>query len=486
VRLTASLVCALVLLPGYASAQDAVPAATTGTAVIRGHVITAGSGRPLARAEVTMLSSRGNPRRIVADGQGMYEFRDLPAAEYELTAAMSGYLSLAHGQKNHGEPPERIRIGNGQLRAGVDILLPASGVIAVRVTDAHGAPAEGAFVQVLSPDVSDQDLLGPRTLIYRQSNHTTDDRGQIRLHNLEPGEYQLSVIPVTPGVPPHERVPIYFPGVGERQAAGRVRVPAGEEVAVDFVIAPPFVAVPPSRDGVPDGQPGGVVAVHVVDDAGNPRAGVPVWAVAVSGADDNQTNTQAATAAADPDPSRDKKGAFTDDRGDARIWGLAAGHYVVVADSMLAALADSEPGDGRAMMYPPMYFPNARTRAGAHVLTLQAWDEVNLELALEPARAAHVSGHVMRWNGEPGQLPIQLRRSPSWLPHWRDIGDVVREAVVVDGAFRFENVAPGTYVIYTSYQFFSNLPDGDVEIEVTVEGEDISDLLLTTYRDREP
>src|SRR5262245_66368379 len=97
VRAALCLVTLLMFSPGApapriatqpAVAQPQTPArdtpnTATGTAVIRGRVLDAATGRPLSHAEVVLngQASLGGQRRAYTEGDGRYEFAGIPAGE---------------------------------------------------------------------------------------------------------------------------------------------------------------------------------------------------------------------------------------------------------------------------------------------------------------------------------------------------------------------------------------------------------------------
>ena len=494
VRAAGSVLACVTLLATTAFAQESgwvVPDA--GTGIIRGHVVSAVDRRPLARALVTLSSPTDSWRHMVADEHGWFEFTGLPARRYELRAKLAGYLTLAYGQTQPTDPPKSISVKNGQVRSGLDIALPAGGVIAVRVMDETGVPVEGAFVQAQRPQVrADGALTLALTMGDKQRNFGTDDRGVIRIYDLEPGDYYVSATPpVVLGQPngPDDRertgrLQTFHPGVVRLAEAEPVTLGLGEEIGIDLVIAKPFTAGPAQIDDGFTGSRGGAITVHVVDDFGNPTAGAEVRALAVAGEGADRTLTRARPAATHATRLLEKREFYTDDRGDARIYGLPAGDYVVVADPLFGSVVDQERGE-HTLTYAPIYFPNSLSRAGAHALSIQPWDEVNLEIALAPNRAAHIAGRVVRWDGEPGRTFVVLSLDPSGPLYPQGlITDSMSRAELVEGEFRFDNLLPGDYIIRTSYDPESDVRDGVAELRVTVEGQDITDLVLTTVRDR--
>ena len=326
--------------------------------------------------------------------------------------------------------------------------MPPGGVIAVRVTDEAGSPVEGAFVQARRPLRSaDGELSLPRWSIQSDHNHGTDDRGEIRIYDLEPGHYYVSVSPgFFPGQSSDQesrertiQAETFFPGVTRLADAEPVALELGQEIVVDVMIA----------NDVSTASRGGAITVHVTDDAGNPRGGVGVRALTIARDGDSRRLTRATLTVSHPLRFGEPREFFTDDRGDARLYGLAAGDYVVVADPPLGRVIDPE-GRDHALTYVPTYFPGSPSRADAHVLSIQPWDDVQLDIRLVPSQAARISGRVVRWDGEPGRAYVVLSRNsgvginPPGLIH-----DSLIRATLVDGQFQFDDVLPGDYVIRT-------------------------------------
>src|SRR5262245_18731469 len=92
---TGLLACTTIFASAFGSAQTAVPAGApprdttaprTGDAIIRGRVVSAETGAPLARAEILLVlvgARRSESDPVVAtDEQGRYEFRGLTAGRY--------------------------------------------------------------------------------------------------------------------------------------------------------------------------------------------------------------------------------------------------------------------------------------------------------------------------------------------------------------------------------------------------------------------
>jgi len=70
-----------------------------GTATLRGHVLAADTGRPLRKAQVRILAGEIRENRLATtDDDGRYEFKEVKAGRYTITATKGSYISLSYGQ----------------------------------------------------------------------------------------------------------------------------------------------------------------------------------------------------------------------------------------------------------------------------------------------------------------------------------------------------------------------------------------------------
>ena len=221
-----------------------------GTAVIRGRILLANE-RPARRASI-QLTSNGSPRATAADDDGHYEFTDLPADSYRLSAGKPGYLILEYGQQRAFEHGNLIVLGDGETLEKVDITLPASGSISGRIVDENGDPIEAVAVRLMQLQYS----ANRRQLadVVAAGGRATDDTGHYRIYGVPPGEYVV-VASVTDRLPARsdpngaslERAPAglpgyaptYYPGTFVVSEAQPVRVGLSQDVSsIDFALAP--------------------------------------------------------------------------------------------------------------------------------------------------------------------------------------------------------------------------------------------------------
>jgi protocatechuate 3,4-dioxygenase beta subunit len=247
-----ALLTTLILLTSTAAfGQTAMPrdpaAAQKGTAVIRGHVTAADTGRPLRRARVTVagigLGSSGQ-KSTSTGADGSYVIKDLPAARYRITVTRGGYLRLEYGQRRPNEQGRPVDVADGQTLEKVDIALPRMSGISGRITDEMGDPIEGVSVYAMRSLYFE----GRRRLVpVSGTSVRTDDDGEYRIPRLAPGTYQVMATTkeTWPVVDTAGRetvfgyMPTYFPGVSASTEARRVAVGVGEFVrAIDFQMVP--------------------------------------------------------------------------------------------------------------------------------------------------------------------------------------------------------------------------------------------------------
>ena len=159
----------------------ALAAGSLHAATIRGLVLENSSGRPLARARVSLApvaGSNGAGRSARADLSGVFEFTSLPAGVYLVSAARTGFLPAEYGQKNFRS-------------AGQPIVLEQSATAAVEIRLKRFAAIAGTVFDENDVGIPDIDVVAYRDKRPPQlaGRATTDDRGMYRITGLEPGRY---------------------------------------------------------------------------------------------------------------------------------------------------------------------------------------------------------------------------------------------------------------------------------------------------------
>jgi protocatechuate 3,4-dioxygenase beta subunit len=226
--------------------RDAAKTETKGTAVIRGRVVAADTGRPLRRTRVTVsapaLGDEGR-RTTSTDLDGRYEIKELRAARYRVSVTRGGFLPLEYGQRRPGELGRPIQIADGQTVEKIDFALPRMSVITGRVTDETGEPIEGVSIYAMRMLFFE----GSRRFVpASSSSDRTDDSGEYRISRLPPGSYAvMASTRETWRVMENGKetvlgyMPTYFPGVAAPGEARRVNLAVGQETrGIDFSLVP--------------------------------------------------------------------------------------------------------------------------------------------------------------------------------------------------------------------------------------------------------
>lgn len=223
--------------------------AVKGTASVKGKVVTADAGRPMRRVQIS-LSSPDLPesRSMSTTAQGIYEFKELPAGRYTITATREGFIRLQYGQRRPGEPGRPLQLADGQRVENADFSLPRTGSISGRITDELGDPLPGVSIYPAQWKY----FRGKRRMVPvpgGTSFNRTDDTGQFRITGLEPGDYFVLATTRTTWTvddKPDERIgflPTYAGGTANPAEAMRIKVNMGQETpAGDFAMVPGRVA----------------------------------------------------------------------------------------------------------------------------------------------------------------------------------------------------------------------------------------------------
>jgi hypothetical protein len=158
----------------------ALAASTLHAAAIRGTVVENQTGYPLARATVTVeqVGSGAAAQSVRTNSSGIFEFPELPAGTYRISAARLEFVPVQYGQKRWYSPGMPISLEAGDA-ASLTIRMPRYGAITGTVRDENdvGLPEHEIAVYTNTR---------PPKLLARAS---TDDRGMYRLFGLRPGSY---------------------------------------------------------------------------------------------------------------------------------------------------------------------------------------------------------------------------------------------------------------------------------------------------------
>ena len=231
----------------------------TGTGRLRGRVLASDGSGPIRRAQVRISGSDVAPKAALTDAEGRFEFRELPAGRFTLSASKSGFVSVQYGQTRPFEQGKPIELADKQALDNADISMPRGGVIAGRIVDEFGDALPDVSVTALRLSwTNGRRRLTPASARIGQTN----DLGQYRIYGLPPGDYYVSASmrsgglelvemelmvatgnATTPGptasTPKSGYASTYYPGTPNAAEAQKITLAAGQETAsADFSLVP--------------------------------------------------------------------------------------------------------------------------------------------------------------------------------------------------------------------------------------------------------
>lgn len=213
--------------------QAPTPAASPGTAVLRGHVFAGDTGQPLRKAQVRIFAPEIRENRMTTtDEHGAYEFKEVRPGRYTISASKGSYVGISYGQQRPADAPKPIEILDRQTVERVDLALPRGAIITGRIVDEFGEPAPE--IQIMMQRY--QFMQGQRRLVPVGRTASTNDIGEFRLFAIPPGQYYLSATWRNPN--PNSSAssnrtayaPLYFPGTVAVNEARRISVGAGQQI----------------------------------------------------------------------------------------------------------------------------------------------------------------------------------------------------------------------------------------------------------------
>jgi len=211
-------------------------------AAVSGKVVDAITGVPLAKVQLR-LEPLGNAERrqhnsaTVSDGKGEFSFAGVEPGLYRLTGTRTGYLRTAYGARRGDAPGTTIRLESGGKVEALAMRMHPFAVIAGTVRDREGERQSGARVRLYKRQFDPHyNTRNPDNV----AEAYTDDLGQYRFADLQPGKYYLEAEPPAPvrGIVDRTAgdkrleldVRTLYPGVYDSSAAAPIEVAAGARI----------------------------------------------------------------------------------------------------------------------------------------------------------------------------------------------------------------------------------------------------------------
>jgi beta-lactamase regulating signal transducer with metallopeptidase domain len=222
-----------------ATAQSQAPARDrtipAGHGVVRGQIVDAQSGRPVADAGFE-ISGTEDSAAGRTDESGRFETRPIKAGTYTMVARAKGYVWGTYG-RNESPFGAPIDVRAGRVSSGIEIRLSASGAINGRILDDRGNGLRGVEI-VLDP------VSGPLTDGRRPEAAfaQTTENGVYRI-TAAPGDYYVRAyvgepLPAAKGAKPPTYVSTFYPGVRVKEEGQPLRIEGGLDLHdIDFTLA---------------------------------------------------------------------------------------------------------------------------------------------------------------------------------------------------------------------------------------------------------
>jgi len=374
-----------------------------GTGAISGTVVEGESGDGVRKAIVTLTLESDPPQWATArtDGSGHFQFDGLPAGKYTLSAT-KGTEAKIYGAKNEHELGNVITLADGEIRGGVTLRFVREASIEGRVFDSDGEPLADASVMLLRRG---RDLGVP--IVVNERGDATDERGEYRFTNINPGRYYIHVSPGGMrfgGTPSTGRIPVdqYYGGARDSKDASPIHISGGEQLSgIDFhLISEPAVHIRGQVLGVrepPESEP--QQAPRKAGNGNAPRG--PAVEVQISPADGERARATRGTIARGPEYRFDMPG-------------MVAGRYRIVAHLQ----------------------SGVKTYGASQIVDVHP-ETADIALTLAPAVDVHGTLRVEGQAGA-GSLHVRLRGAGN-------VGNVVTAEPGRDGRFTLAQVTPGEW-----------------------------------------
>lgn len=259
-----------VLLSAFACAAQLQPSdpaiySVSGTVV---NTVT-GQAIPYALVQIEGMQARA----VLADLNGHFRFDQLAAGQAYFVARKPGFLN--EREMNRG-PRSLVPVMINADTQPILVKLTPVAVISGRVEDENGDPVESAHVSVIAFAIG-----GGRKQAQPRGGGVTDDNGDYRIPNLQPGSYVVFAgggnPRMTAGRETGYPLAVFYPGVVDYSSAAPLRLSAGQQLSVDFTLKrQPLYTVSGSISGVPAGQ---TASVALTTDA----PGAPALGAAMDG-----------------------------------------------------------------------------------------------------------------------------------------------------------------------------------------------------------
>jgi len=379
---------------------------------LRGTVVNSLTAEPIRGALVQIYFNGQNSMLTGSDGK--FEFAGLPTAQITITARKPGFFADDDSQSGGWRQMMAI---TGPNSAPVVLRLVPEGLIYGKISEENGEPIERLPVSLLV-----RALQNGRRIWQQRAAAMTDEDGNFRIAELQPGDYYLSAGPGPTPVafsakssqPGAQGFPlVYYPAASELAAAAPITITPGKKAESNLTLSPqPFYRLSGTVSGYAPGQS---VSIQVHNAAGIHLPYGPGF-----------------------DPA---SGTF-------RIPGIPAGSYTLQAQG--------PDGNGHTLTATVPLTVSANL-SGVHVILLPA-----VVIPIETRVISARSGANRLWESENfSPVSVQLVSRDSGLFELRYGSQPAKEPGAT--AIELQNIPPGTYSVEAN-------PQGPLYVQSAVSG----------------
>ncbi len=227
-------------------------ASTLEKCTLSGTVVDALTGLPLGKADVVAERVGGHDpgASTTTDAKGNFLMVEIDPGQYRLSVKRNGYLETHYGAKRPSGAGSTLTLTTGQKMEDLQVNLTPFGVIAGTVRDSDGEPMADVTVDLQIVSYS-----AGRRRVQGYDSAATDDLGQYRIANMEPGTYYVSAVAQSRGgsspsvvdhsakseSPPEFPIRTFYPGTADPSTARPIELAAGARITgvdIAFIRSP--------------------------------------------------------------------------------------------------------------------------------------------------------------------------------------------------------------------------------------------------------